>query len=135
MVKFRERLDEFELSAAYAETLTQRIKRAFEHAESELLIVSFPSSFCTDSGRAISNVGEPPFNKSGKQAAQQAAPEWLHTLPKGAAVLYEFWKSTLQRGGFGFSARMISYPGGMPGDIGLFITWPKSGLEDKSSTS
>jgi hypothetical protein len=38
------------------------------------------------------------------------------------------WKSHLKPGGFGFSVRIIDYPGGMPGDVGLFFTWPNSTL-------
>lgn len=136
LAKLRKRLDEFELTEAYAQALMQQISRAFEHAEPELMIVSFPSSFCTDNGRAIENVGEPPINKPSKQqAAQHLEPEWLHTLPKGAIALYEFWNSALRPGGFGLSARITSYPGGMPGDVGLYITWPRSALEDKPSAS
>ena len=32
----------------------------------------------------------------------------------------------LQPGGFGFSARIINYPDGKPGDVGVFLTWPKN---------
>jgi hypothetical protein len=134
LAKFRKRLDEFQLTEAYTQTLMQRVRRAFEHGEPELMIVSFPSSFCTDSGRAIDNAGQPPINKPSKQeAASHPEPEWLHTLPKGAIPLYELWRSALRAGGFSFAARIISYPGGMPGDVGLFITWPRSTLEDKPS--
>jgi len=134
LAKFRMRLDEFQMTEAYAQTLMQRVRRAFEHGEPELMIVSFPSSFCTDSGRAIENAGEPPINKPSKQVAVRSSePEWLHTLPKGVIPLYELWRSALRPGGFGFAARIIGYPGGMPGDLGLFITWPRSTLEDKPS--
>ena len=44
-----------------------RIKRPFERGESELMFSSFPSSFCTDSGRAIINAGPPPINKPSKE--------------------------------------------------------------------
>src|SRR5271166_2564228 len=40
-----------------------------------------------------------------------------------------YWKNALQPGDFGFSARTINYSGGVPGDVGLFITWPGSALE------
>ena len=32
-------------------------------------------------------------------------------------------------GGFKFEARIINYPGGVPGDVGLFFSWPKDSLE------
>jgi hypothetical protein len=134
--KCRKRLDEFRLTDTYAQTLMQRIKRAFEQGEPELMIVSFPGSFCTDGGRAIENAGEPPINKPGpKEIAKHPQPEWLQTLPEGAMPLYEYWRDALQPGGFGLSARIINYPGGMPGDVGLFITWPRSTLEDQPAAS
>ena len=39
------------------------------------------------------------------------------------------WKDNLRAGGFKFEARIINYPGGMPGDVGLFFAWPKDSLE------
>ena len=47
----------------------------------------------------------------------------------GVHQVYDYWKNNLKPGGFGFSARIINYPGGVPGDVGLFFTWPKSALE------
>jgi hypothetical protein len=136
LAKSRNRLDEFQLTDVYTQKLMEGIRRAFERGEPELMIVSFPSNFCTDGGRAIENAGEPPINKASKQdAAKHPEPEWLHTLPKGALPLYEYWKNALQPGGFGLSGRIISYPGGMPGDVGLFITWPRSILESQPSAS
>ncbi len=51
------------------------------------------------------------------------------TLPAGVHQVYDYWKQNLKPGGFGFSARIINYPDGKPGDVGLFFTWAKSGLE------
>ena len=48
------------------------------------------------------------------------------TLPSGVHQVYDFWKANLKPGGFGFAARIINYPGGQPGDVGLFFSWPKS---------
>jgi hypothetical protein len=50
-------------------------------------------------------------------------------MPAGIRRAHEYWKQHLKPGGFGFAARVISYPGGKPGDIGVFITWPKSPTE------
>ena len=43
--------------------------------------------------------------------------------------VHDFWKNNLKAGGFKFTARIINYPGGMPGDVGLFFSWPKDSLE------
>jgi len=108
-----------------------RIKRAFERNETELMISSFPCSFCTDGGRAIGNIGMTPINKPTKEelAARGDEPEWLPTLPAGVREVYTYWKENLKPGGFQFHVRIISYPGGVPGDVGLFFTWPRSALE------
>jgi hypothetical protein len=46
-------------------------------------------------------------------------------MPAGIRRAHEFyWKQHLRPG-----ARIISYPGGKSGDIGVFITWPKSADE------
>jgi len=131
LTEFRKRLDNFQLTDEIIESGLNRIKRAFERGETELMFSSFPSSFCTDGGRAIINAGVPPINKPSKEeAARQAEePDWLLTLPAGVHQVFDYWKKNLKPGGFGFSARIINYPGGMPGDVGLFFTWPKSGLD------
>ncbi len=128
--EYRKRLDSFELTETFASGLINRIKIAFQNGENELLIASCPCSFCTDDGRAISNIDEPPINKpTDKDRDQQEEPNWLATLPKGTRPLFRWWKDNLKRGGFAFSARIISYPGGMPGDVGVFISWPHEPAE------
>jgi hypothetical protein len=128
LADFKKRLDNFQLTDEIIKSNLDKIKRAFERGETELMIASFPSSFCTDGGRAIGNAGEPPMNKPSKEelAARSDEPEWLATLPAGAHQLFDYWKANLKPGGFGFAARIINYPGGMPGDVGLFFSWPKS---------
>ena len=130
LAEFRKRMDNLELTDAIIQSGLDRIKRAFERGETELMISSFPSSFCTDGGRAIINAGAPPINKPSKEEAARQAdePDWLMTLPSGVHQVYDFWKANLKPGGFGFAARIINYPGGLPGDVGLFFSWPKSAL-------
>jgi hypothetical protein len=131
LATFRKRLDNFQLSQEVIQSGLDRIRRAFERGETELMIASFPSSFCTDGGRAIINAGSPPINKPTQEelAARHDEPEWLATLPAGVHQVYDYWMTNLKPGGFAFSARIINYPGGKPGDVGLFFTWPKSGFE------
>ncbi len=132
LADFRKRLEDFKITDDFTESLQLSIKRAFERGESELMLVSFPSDFCSDSGRAIINAGEPPVvapSEEEEAGPKDAGPDWIRTLPAGARPLYEFWKSELQPAGFGLSAQIINYPHGMPGDVGLFFTWPKSPLD------
>src|SRR6476646_7458936 len=60
LAEFKTRLNNFRLTDEIIESGLNRIKRAFERGESELMISSFPSTFCTDDGRAIINAGAPP---------------------------------------------------------------------------
>jgi hypothetical protein len=131
IAEFRKRLENFQLTNQIIEAALSRIRRAFERGETELMISSFPSDFCTDHGRAVVNAGRPPIVKPSKEEAARLAeePEWLATLPAGVRQVYDYWKANLKPGGFQFSARIINYPEGKPGDVGLFFSWPKSAME------
>ena len=131
LVEFRQRLENLRLTDDIIKSGLERIKRAFERGETELMFSSFPSTFCTDDGRAIINAGAPPINKPSKEEAakQDEEPDWLRTLPAGVRLVYDYWKENLKPGGFGFAARIINYPGGKPGDVGLFFSWPKSSMD------
>jgi hypothetical protein len=135
LADFKLRLDNFQLTEDSVQRVHQRIRHAFERGETELMFASFPSDFCSDGGRAIINSGAPPINKPSKEEAaklKDADPDWLATLPAGARPVYEYWKSTMRPAGFELSVRIINYPGGKPGDVGMFFAWPKSSLEAKS---
>ena len=69
LAEFRKRLDNFQLTDEIIKSGLDRIKRAFERGETELMFSSFPSTFCTDDGRAIINAGAPPINKPSKEEA------------------------------------------------------------------
>src|SRR5271166_1574547 len=119
LAEFRKRLDNFQLTDAIIHSGLDRIRRAFDRGETELMITSFPSSFCTDGGRAVINAGAPAISKPKRQEGDaDDGPEWLATMPAGAREVYGFWKKELKPGGFEFSARIINFPGGMPGDVG-----------------
>jgi hypothetical protein len=106
----RGRFEARRLTDADRNTMLSKVKAAFENGQREVMLVSFPSDFCTDGGRKINN----------------QLPDWLDTLPAGAQVFLEFWRDALQPGGFGLGGRILTFPGGMPGDVGLFVTWPQS---------
>jgi hypothetical protein len=132
LADFRKRLDNFQLTDEVIQSGLQRIRRAFERGETELMITSFPSTFCTDNGRLINNADAPPISKPSN--TKETDPEWLMTLPMGARLVYDFWKEHLKPGGFHFGARIINYPGGKPGDVGLFFSWPKTSLDIESQS-
>ena len=73
LADYRQRLDNFQLTDAVIQSGLARIKNVFELGENEMMFVSFPSSFCTDDGRAIINAGAPPINKPTKEEARRTA--------------------------------------------------------------
>ncbi|NNG72246.1 hypothetical protein HLI18_20730 [Rhizobium laguerreae] len=83
------------------------IMKAAADGKSEAMVYSFPSSFCTDSGRAINS----------------ARPEWPTTLQGKAKEIYDLFVEVARPHGYKLKAMVISFPGGMPGDIGFFLNW------------
>lgn len=107
---FSERIQTYQITDEDRERALNRIRKAFEAGERDLMLVKFPSVLCEDGGRRINNHLE----------------GWQDTLPGVMHKIYEWWEKDLAPGGFTFSARVIDYPGGMPGDVGIFIGWPES---------
>ena len=89
------------------ELLTSAVRRAAEQGQNEILVMQFPSDFCVDGGRAINNF----------------EPNWPSSLQGRAKVAMEYYKEHLQPLGYEAHAKVLSYPGGMPGDIGLYLSW------------
>ncbi len=87
--------------------LLHKAREAAEHGLKELLLLRFPSELCSDGGRAI-NVTEA---------------DWPSTLRAEAAETYLRWERDLKPRGFHLTASIIDFPGGMPGDVGLFLKW------------
>jgi CBS domain-containing protein len=87
--------------------LLDRARQAAEHGSKELMLLRFPGQLCSDGGRAI-NAPEP---------------DWPKTLRGEAAEIYLRWERELKPRGFRLAARVLEFPGGVPGDIGLFLVW------------
>ncbi|MGO9459313.1 MAG: CBS domain-containing protein [Rhodomicrobium sp.] len=87
--------------------LLYQAQHAAEHGETELLVLRFPANLCSDGGRAI-NVPEP---------------DWPSTLRGEAAETYLRFENELKPLGFHLIARVMDFPGGFIGDIGLFLHW------------
>jgi len=87
--------------------LIHRAHQAAAHGEKRFMLLRFPSQLCSDGGRAI-NINED---------------DWPSTLRGEAAELYLRWEHDLRPQGFHLSAEILEFPGGMPGDIGLFLSW------------
>jgi CBS domain-containing protein len=87
--------------------LLHQARRAAESGQKELLLLRFPGELCADGGRAI-NVTEP---------------GWPATLRGEAAEIHLRWERELKPRGFVLGARVLDFPEGVPGDIGLFLIW------------
>ncbi len=83
------------------------IERAVKNGLTEVQVLRFPNELCTDGGRAI-NQGEP---------------GWENTLTGMPKDMFQFWHEHLRPRGYRVRAQIIEFPGGMPGDIGVFLIW------------
>ena len=83
------------------------VTRAVENGLSQVQVLRFPHTICTDNGRAIN----------------QAEEGWEKTLTGVPKEIYEFWKRQLQPRGYHIRYEVVDYPNGMPGDIGIFLSW------------
>ena len=97
-----------EISNAAWNELIEQARKAAARGEKQYLLLRFPSDLCTDDSRAINN---PPN------------PAWPQTLRGEAADVYNRWHTALRPHGFNLSARVLDFPGGKPGDVGLFLQW------------
>ena len=83
------------------------VNRAVEAGQTHVQVYTFPHTLCTDNGRAIN----------------QAETGWEQTLTGVPKEIYEFWKRQLQSRGYHIRCEILNYPGGMPGDIGMTLSW------------
>ena len=89
------------------ERFIRAVRAAAERGVNEIQIVRFPSSYCSDGGRAINNF----------------EPNWPDSLTGFAREVYDNYEKHLKSRGYKLRAQILDYPGGMPGDIGLFLRW------------
>ena len=111
--KARELIDHH-LSDERWQAVLHQARIAAERGEREILVLQFPHELCSDGGRAI-NVAEP---------------DWPSTLRGEAAETYLRFERDLKPRGFHLIAKVMSFPGGYIGDIGLFLHW--GGAEKES---
>jgi hypothetical protein len=83
------------------------VERAVENGLMSVQVLRFPNHLCSDNGRAIN----------------QHEAGWETTLTGIPKELYEFWKRQLQPRGYHIRYDIVDYPGGMPGDIGVTLSW------------
>lgn len=89
------------------------VGNAVRNGKFEAMVYSFPSDLCTDSGRAI-NSGDK---------------DWPQTLQGKAKEFFERYQRFGKPQGYKLKATIINFPGGVPGDVGLFLNWAPSDME------
>jgi hypothetical protein len=87
--------------------LNRVIRVAAELGQREVQVITFPAAYCNDGGRRINNM----------------LADWPDSLEGFAKKAYEFYKKELRPLGYKLHAQVVDFPGGMPGEIGLFLKW------------
>jgi hypothetical protein len=105
--EFREAFMSRDVHPDVFERLSRVVKSAAERGEHEVLVMRFPSAYCTDGGRAINSF----------------EPDWPKTLTGFASKGHEFYERELAHLGYKVRAQIMDFPGGMPGDVGVFLRW------------
>ena len=112
-------VEEEKLAALANEFLTEHVSEkeramirriamsAMRDGKLEAMVYSFPSDLCSDGGRAINNMD----------------PLWPDTLRGKAKELYDRYQTIAKPKGYKLKAMIINFPGGVPGDVGFFLSW------------
>ena len=83
------------------------IQRAVRNGLTEVQVYRFPNSVCTDRGRA----------------GNQMEKGWEKTLTGIPKEIFQLWSDYLQPRGYRIRYQIIDFPGGVPGDISVTISW------------
>jgi hypothetical protein len=83
------------------------IERAVANGMTEVEVMRFPNSLCTDHGRAIN----------------QREPGWETTLTGLPKEMYEFWYRQLRPLGYKVQCQIVEFPDGLPGDVAITLSW------------
>lgn len=89
------------------ELLNTMVRRAAEQNRNELMVMSFPSEYCTDRGRRINN----------------GDPDWPQSLQGRAKRAYDFYERHLKALGYQIRVQILNYVDGLPGEVGFFLRW------------
>lgn len=92
------------------ERLMLMVRRAAADGEGEVMVLHFPSAWMKDSGRSVT---------SGQD-------DWALHLDGFAAKAYAFYRRELEPRGFDLRVAILDYTDGMPGDVGIFLSWKDS---------
>jgi hypothetical protein len=105
--ELREAFMSREIHAEAIERINKAVRIAAEQGHHQIEVITFPCTFCSDGGRRI-NIADP---------------EWPNTLEGFARRANDFYAKELRPLGYKLNAEIISFPGGMPGEVGLYLKW------------
>jgi hypothetical protein len=105
--ELREAFMSREIHPQAIDRINNAVRIAAERGNHQVEIITFPCSFCSDGGRRI-NIADP---------------QWPSTLSGFAKRAYDFYVKELRPHGYKLHAEIISFPGGMPGEVGLYLKW------------
>jgi hypothetical protein len=83
------------------------IQRAVNNGLTEVFVGRFPNTLFTDHGRAIN----------------QMEKGWEKTLNGIPKEIYQLWSDYLQPRGYRVRYQIVDFPGGVPGDISITLSW------------
>src|SRR3712207_4558800 len=83
------------------------VRKAVDAGDKQVLVLRFPSGWLPDQGRAITNHDR----------------NWPASLDGFARRAYDYFRRELEPRGFQIRAEIVDWPGGMPGDVGFYLTW------------
>lgn len=108
--KLREAFEAREIAPEALERIAALVCRAVDAGEKEALVMRFPSEWLPDQGRSITSHD----------------PAWRERLTGFPKRAYEFYERELAPRGFQIKVQILDWPGGMPGDVGWFLSWKRA---------
>ncbi|MDQ8700854.1 hypothetical protein [Hyphomicrobium sp. LHD-15] len=106
-LELRDAFMERDIHPEVFDRINHAVSVAAKQGQHQIQVITFPCSYCSDGGRRI-NIADP---------------EWPQTLEGFAKRAFEFFDKELRPLGYKLHAEIISFPGGMPGEVGLFLKW------------
>jgi len=105
--ELREAFMSREIHPEVMDRINKVVRAAAGNGLKQIDVISFPASYCNDRGRRINN----------------QLPDWPESLEGFARRAYEFYMKELRPLGYKLHAEVVSFPGGIPGEISLFLKW------------
>ena len=96
-----------EIAPEAYDRINTAVRIAAEQGKHEILVLRFPATFCKDGGRRINNF----------------EPDWPDSLDGFGKTAFEFYERELNPLGYTIRAEVMNFPGGMPGEVGLYLRW------------